>query len=193
MRLRLTPNAISLLGVIFSLGGALLLLFVSDMSGAARVLMLLGAAACIQLRLLCNMIDGMVAIEGGQQSPAGAIFNELPDRFSDVVTLAAAGLVVREPGWGEALGWLAAVLAVLTAYVRALGASKGTPEYFLGPMAKQQRMAIVTASCIVACFEPWWNGRGEVFAAALTIIIVGCAWTIVRRTWRIISDLSASP
>jgi phosphatidylglycerophosphate synthase len=40
-------------------------------------------AACIQLRLLCNLLDCMVAIEGGKSAPTGALFNEMPDRFAD--------------------------------------------------------------------------------------------------------------
>jgi len=41
---------------------------------------------------------------------------------------------------------LAAALAILTAYVRVLGVSVGTPQYYLGPMAKQHRMAALTAA-----------------------------------------------
>ena len=41
---------------------------------------------------------------------------------------------------GSTLGWAAAVLALLTAYIRALSGSLGLPQRFLGPMAKQHRM-----------------------------------------------------
>ena len=42
------------------------------------------------------------------------------------------------------LGWAAAVLAVLTAYVRVLGGSLGLTQHFIGPMAKQHRMFTLT-------------------------------------------------
>jgi len=190
VRLGLTPNAISLLGFVFSLAAGVLLLFSPEVGDISRAAMLLGAAVLIQFRLLCNMIDGMVAIEGGKQSAAGPIFNELPDRFSDAVTLIGVGAAIPHFDGGITLAWLAALLAIITAYVRSLGASEGTPQHFFGPMAKQQRMALVTLACVIACFEPMWDGGGEVFAVTLGIIILGCAVTIARRTRRIIADLN---
>jgi len=53
--------------------------------------MLLLAVAGIQGRLLCNMLDGMVAIEGGRQTKSGEIFNDLPDRVADAVIFVCAG------------------------------------------------------------------------------------------------------
>src|SRR5438477_11099853 len=70
------PDLISALGVVFAaLGGALLL-----GSGLAydglRIASMLGAAATIQLRLVSNLLDGMVAVEHGKGSSAGPIWNE---------------------------------------------------------------------------------------------------------------------
>src|SRR5664279_3929418 len=45
----------------------------------------LTAALFIQLRLLCNLLDGMVAIEGGRRSAVGELYNDLPDRLSDAL------------------------------------------------------------------------------------------------------------
>src|SRR5207237_9019762 len=105
-------------------------------------LLFLAAAVCIQLRLLCNLFDGMVAVEGGFRTKSGEIYNELPDRFADALIFVGAGYSLSTWATLPALGWAAAVLAVITAYVRTLGASVGAAQYFIGPMAKQQRMAI---------------------------------------------------
>src|SRR5690349_13559135 len=88
------------------------------------------AAALIQLRLLCNLLDGMVAIEGGLRTPSGEIYNDLPDRLSDALILVAAGYSVAWPVWARELGWGAALLAILTAYVRLLGGASGLPQDF---------------------------------------------------------------
>jgi len=40
---------------------------------------------------LCNLLDGMVAIEHGKQSQLGVLYNELPDRVSDSVLFVALG------------------------------------------------------------------------------------------------------
>jgi phosphatidylglycerophosphate synthase len=173
-RRRVSPNAISVTGVGFALiGGALLLV-------VARALLppwlgLLGAVACIQLRLLCNMLDGLVAVEGRVPSKAGALFNELPDRVEDTVFLAAAG---HAAGAVE-LGWLAAALALLTAYLRAFGGSLSLPADFRGPGAKPQRMFWLSLGCLAACFH------APALDWALGLICVLAFITAVRRAARI--------
>ena len=42
------------------------------------------------------------------------------------------------------------VLAVMTAYARVLGRSLGSGIYFIGPMAKQHRMATLSGACVIA-------------------------------------------
>src|SRR5262245_7224685 len=62
----LTPNLIAVLSVMFAVLGAVCLMTASEVaSRPLQSLVWLGAAGCIQLRLLCNLLDGMVAIEGG--------------------------------------------------------------------------------------------------------------------------------
>jgi phosphatidylglycerophosphate synthase len=75
-------------------------------------------------------------VEGGKQSPVGALYNEFPDRVADSIFLVALGYAALYP-W---LGWLAALLAAMTAYVRASGGSLGLAQDFRGPMAKPHRM-----------------------------------------------------
>ncbi|HEX3889229.1 MAG TPA: CDP-alcohol phosphatidyltransferase family protein [Verrucomicrobiae bacterium] len=145
----------------------------------------------MQLRLLCNLFDGMVAIEGGFKTKAGEIFNELPDRFSDAFIFIGAAYSLPEFAWTRELGWAAAVLSIITAYVRALGASMGAGQQFIGPMAKQQRMALMTAACLVGAFAPFWSSLAKVIPLALGIVIVGCVFTIFRRCFRIAREMES--
>ncbi|MEQ1505882.1 MAG: CDP-alcohol phosphatidyltransferase family protein [Myxococcota bacterium] len=132
----------------------------------------LGAGLAIQGRLLCNLFDGMVAVEGNQKGATGELWNDLPDRLSDTAILVGAGYGCGLP-W---LGWLAAVVALHVAYVRVLGAASGTPTFFVGPMAKQHRMAALTVACAVSVFHP-------VIDVALGVIVAGGIVTAVRRLW----------
>ena len=176
------PNAISVAGVGFA-GVAGVCLFVAGKSslGWHWVILLILAICGMQSRLLCNLFDGMVAIEGGFKTKAGEIFNELPDRFSDAFILIGAAYSVPNFTWTRELGWAAAVLAVITAYTRALGASMGAGQQFIGPMAKQHRMALMTGACLLAALAPLWPGAANVIPAALALIIAGCVLTIFRR------------
>jgi phosphatidylglycerophosphate synthase len=180
-----SPNMISGASVAFAaLGGALLALAGMSSPGA-RSVALVAAAACIQARLICNLLDGMVAVEFKRGSTSGPIWNELPDRFSDALFLAGAGACAYgsiHPLIGVSLGWIAAVLAVTTAYVRELGRGLGLPADFSGPMAKPQRMAALTATCVIAAFEPLWGGQGEIVLLGLAVIVAGTALTVARRT-----------
>ena len=179
-RTPLTPNQISLLSMLFALCAALC--FWQVHARPASTVWLLPAALFIQLRLLCNLFDGMVAVEGGKHTPAGELYNDMPDRVADVLILVAAGYACPLP-WGVELGWSAALLAVMTAYVRTLSASIGAPVDFSGPMAKQQRMALLTTACLGGMFEGGLSGSPLYsLTLALAIIILGTLLTLVRRT-----------
>jgi phosphatidylglycerophosphate synthase len=155
-----------------------------------RIVVLADAALCIQLRLLCNLLDGMVAVEGGQRSKVGEIYNELPDRFADALILIGAGYASPEWSCAVILGWAAALLAVLTAYTRALGVVAGAAQQFCGPMAKPHRMAVMTFAALLALIEVLLHWPARMIPIALAVIVAGCLVTIARRTLRIMRELN---
>lgn len=169
----LSPNAISVISIVFAAAGAAALLRLPSPWGA------LLCAVCIQARLLCNLFDGMVAVEGGKGTPTGALYNEVPDRIADSVFLIALGYASGH-GW---LGWSAALLAASTAYIRTLGGALGQAQDFRGPMAKQQRMATMTVACVLAPIELAWSGTRYALLIAAIAIAAGSAltcWTRLR-------------
>lgn len=182
----LSANAISVLGVVFAAAAAAALLM-SD-SPAWRASLVLGALG-IQLRLLCNMFDGMVAVEHGHATPEGALYNDVPDRIADTVILVAAGHAVAVGPWGPMLGWAAALMAMFTAYVRALGGALGTPQFFIGPQSKSQRMAVLTGAALVGAVMPSPALGGRVLTVALLVVLVGSTITVIRRVLRIAREL----
>ena len=101
----LRPNQISMLSFLFgALAGICLFLSGQWSSNLISVLLLVCTAALIQLRLLCNLFDGMVAVEGGFKTKSGEIFNELPDRFSDVFVLLGGGYSIPGNHLMEGMG-----------------------------------------------------------------------------------------
>lgn len=179
IRMRVSPNRISASSIIFALVGAFCLAQVETWHWWAW----LGAAACAQLRLLANLLDGMVAVGSGQSSPVGELFNEVPDRISDVLFLAALGFV---PGSHPYLGGLAAILAVFVAYIRAMGVVSGAGQCFSGWMSKPKRMFVFTVVCLwMACWPDRFSYRGLGVAGwALVLIIAGCIQTSwIRLAW----------
>lgn len=178
----ITPDQISALSVLFAAAGAALLAWWPTWLG------LLDAAVCVQLRLACNLLDGMVAVEGGKGSPLGKLWNEFPDRIADAVLLVALGFACGAV-W---LGWLAALLAIATAYVRAFGGSLGFAQDFRGPLAKPQRMAVLTVACVIAAgltaAQRIDAARWTLWLAA-AVIAAGSLLTCARRTLGIARQL----
>ncbi|MBL8735571.1 MAG: CDP-alcohol phosphatidyltransferase family protein [Planctomycetes bacterium] len=177
---RVSPDAISLFGMGAGLAAGIALAATGPWPAGERWLWAF-AALGVQVRLLCNLFDGMVAIGSGRVSPLGELYNDLPDRVSDSAVLIGLGLAGGCP-W---LGCAAALLAMATAYVRTLGRALGAGSDFGGPMAKQQRMFVVTLVALYmalapALWRPVLAGLG-LPGLALVVIVVGSAWTVVRR------------
>ena len=190
-------NAISVAGMICgAAAGACLVAtsFAGDGAGGWGVrILFLAAAGGIQLRLLANMLDGMVAIASGTASALGELYNEIPDRVSDTLILAGAGYAL---GGDPALGWAAALVAMFVTYIRALGKGMGVPGLFQGPMSKSHRMFTLTVTCVYlgaapGGWQPMWRPAGRalpvgIVSAALALIIVGGLVTAGRRLMPIV-------
>lgn len=186
-----TPNSVSGASVVCALLASACLLATRNIeySNVTEVALWLGAALFIQLRLLCNLFDGMLAVEFRKASSLGAIYNDLPDRPADVLVLVGAGYAAHLWIWSPTIGWIAAVLALTTAYVRVLGVAIGAQERFIGPMAKQHRMAIVTVACVLSAAETLFQMPHRALTIALIFIVIGCVVTVWRRLKLIARDL----
>lgn len=183
------PNAISAASVVFAAGTAAALVAARGETGTSRAIWLVVAALAIPLRLLANLFDGMVAVEGGRKSASGEIWNELPDRISDALCLVAAGYAASSVSWAPIAGWSAALVAVLTAYVRTLGVAAGASAHFVGPAAKQQRMVLLAAALVAAAVEAVAGAPERVLPWALAAIAALALLTAARRARRIVAEL----
>lgn len=181
------PDMISYLSIVVSAAAALCF-FKAE---AYPILLIAGPALCY-LRLWFNMLDGMVALEAAEASWRGEILNDLPDRFSDVLIF----IGVAHSGLNAPLGgYLAAILALLTAYVGMLGQAVGVHREFSGIMSKPWRMVALHIGAWITLALLWWSD-GRIRYAGWTvldwthlIIILGCGQTIWVRLARIMRAL----
>jgi phosphatidylglycerophosphate synthase len=190
-----SANSISVAGMVAGILAGLAFALTSYQPDFARWAWL-AAALFIQLRLLANLLDGMVAIESGQASVVGELYNEVPDRVSDSAILIGAGFAL---GGSPVLGCLAALAAMSTAYIRAIGKSVGAGQVFCGPMAKQHRMAVLTVVAIYLGVTPlawhpagFWLISGQLVSLALLLICIGSLLTAIRRLLRVVAHCRAN-
>ena len=99
---KLTPNKVSVGSVIFALIGAAGLI-VSGLvtTDAARAAWLMVTVVCIPLRLLLNMLDGMLAVEKGLHTPPGICSMRYPIALPIWYYLLPPGM--RPPGSGRSV------------------------------------------------------------------------------------------
>ncbi len=176
-RIGITPNQISVAGIFFALIAAVALW----KAGSGWLPGWVVGLVFIQLRLLANLLDGIVAVEGGRGDALGPLYNEVPDRIEDTAIIAAYGCAV---GW-PVLGVWAALAAVACAYVRHLGGALGQAQSFIGPMAKQHRMAALSAGCLVGLVETLLELPPQVAGLILWAVLFGTLVTIWGRLRRI--------
>lgn len=182
----MTPNGISVAGMVFALVAAGFFMVAALFGEATFRVLVIAGALFVQLRLICNLLDGLVAVECGKATATGGFFNEAPDRFADVVILLGFGLMAQD----AVAGLAAALAAVCVAYMRVLGAEQGAGHCFAGPMAKPHRMALLTAAAVLLGVL----GREALMwlvPGVLWVVVAGCGITVLRRLVYIFEKLNA--
>lgn len=132
--LRITPNALTLLGLLAAVATAYWALS-------------LWAIAFLVFSLFCDGIDGSVAIFQKKESNRGAIFDSVADRISEALWLIAL-YRIGVPAWITILLW---VIASVQEYARARLSSLGVKE--IGVVTPVERP--VRASFIFIALVMW--------------------------------------
>lgn len=150
VRRGVSPNTISLAGILFAAGAGLSLALLPAPVAALPVTLLLVA------RLAAANLDGSVARESGRQTRWGAVLNEFGDRAADLLVLAGLLAHVSLP---LALGVLLA--ASMPSWVSLAGAAAGTRRINGGPVGKTERCLLVA----LAAATGWYTAFAVVVLA----------------------------
>jgi len=181
----ISPNAISVVGILIALACGLALSATGHQPAGERALWF-AAALLMLLRVLANTLDGMVAVEHGKATRVGLLYNEAPDRIADVVILIGAGYA---HGGDVTLGYLAACIALFVAYVRTLARTAGAPSEFRGLMNKRGRvLTLLTVSVYMVAAPAAWQftwGPDERWGPVALALLVICLGGIHTAAWRL--------
>jgi CDP-diacylglycerol--glycerol-3-phosphate 3-phosphatidyltransferase len=165
--------------------GALLL---SAAQGAWLALMpdsawpLLVLPVTLFLRMAFNAIDGIMAKEHGQATPAGAVLNEISDVVADAALYLPFALI---PGLNAPLVVLAVVAGVIAEMTGALGPMIGAKRNYAGPFGKSDRafaFGLLAVLLGVGLVPGLWS---TLYLAALLLL---CALTVLNRARAIVAE-----
>ncbi len=158
-KLGLTPNIVSVVGILFSLLSA----FVFSLSLNQRWFLLV-ATALLMISGFCDVLDGILARTYQQETIFGSFFDSLLDRYSDSVIY--IGIIIGglcEPLWGI----LALTGSLLVSYSRAKAETIGIKMMSIGIMERAERLILLMGSSIVAFF---WLPALNIGIIALAIL-----------------------
>ena len=165
--LKLTPNAVTLLGLIMSLGAAYL-------AGAD---LLLPAGLLLLVASAMDLLDGALARLTGRASRFGAVLDSTADRLAEAAIL--LGLLVLyfndESRVGVVLVFLVLVASFMVSYLRARGEGLGFRSD-VGLMTRPERVIVLAIGMVV-----------NQVLIALAIILVLSTFTAgqrLRHLWR---------
>ena len=177
---RLTPNGISLTGLVLNLAAAVLLL---------EDLFVLGAVAFI-VGSVMDTLDGRYSRMSGKGTQFGAFLDSTLDRVEEGVVLAAVCWHFAARG-DEAIAsacLLVVLGSLMVSYTRARAEALGV-ECKVGIATRPVRVVILSAGLLFADGE--LIPGVDLLPAAIWVMVGLTAFTVVQRVWHVRSKLRA--
>ncbi len=165
--LGLTPNHISIIGIVLSVAAAVAYAF------AVRYTPLLLIAVLLLLASgFCDTLDGVIARTYQQATAFGGFLDSLLDRYADAVIYAA----ILVAGLCDVFSGLAALTgSLLVSYSRARSEAAGIKMESIGLAERAERIIILAVASIAAFF---WLPSLEV---GIIILAVLSNFTVIQR------------
>lgn len=166
-------NTVSAVALILSAAAGLLLLVFGGRPGVWLCL-----PGVLLLRMSLNAMDGMLAREHDQRSPAGMYWNELGDVASDAFLLAPFSIVEGVSPWAMAG---VAVLIALAEMAGVLGLATAGKRCYGGLLGKSDRALLLGALSLwigVTGGLPLWMSHA--FPVMMAVLLVATVLTRVR-------------
>jgi phosphatidylinositol phosphate synthase len=177
---RLTPNAISMTGLVLNVAAAVLI--------TQRLFFLAGLTFIVGS--VMDMLDGRYSRMSGKGTPFGAFLDSTLDRIEEGIVLTAVAAYFSSRG--DDLAVAATVLTVLgslmVSYTRARAEALGV-ECKVGLATRPVRVVVLSAGLVFA--KGAGLGDFELLAPAIYVMAALTAVTVGQRVWHVRQALSA--
>ena len=155
--LGLTPNMISVVGIILSFLAAFVyamargqsLVFLFGVGYSLQSLLLLLAVVLLLASGFCDTLDGVLARNYQQATPFGGFLDSVLDRYADAIVY--SGIIIGglcDVSWGLA----ALAGSMLVSYARARAEAAGIMMESVGLAERAERMLILAVATVAAFF-----------------------------------------
>lgn len=150
IKIGITPNIITFLGLLFNIAAAALLVY-GGVKHAGDLSYVGWAGGIILFAGLFDMMDGRVARLGNMSSTFGALFDSVLDRYSELITLFGLfyWLILSGYLWGSIITFVALVGSIMVSYVRARAEGLNI-ECKVGLMQRPERVVLTSLGSIFA-------------------------------------------
>ena len=178
---RLTPNAISLTGLVLNVVAAVLVW---------NEQFILGGIAFI-VGSVCDTLDGRYSRMSGKGTPFGAFLDSTLDRIEEGVVLTAVAIVFSREGNELAVAAvvLTVLLSLMVSYTRARAEALGV-ECKVGLATRAVRVVILSAGLVFA--KGAGLGDFELLAPAIYAMAVLTGFTVLQRVFHVRSALRSA-
>ncbi|HEU4657013.1 MAG TPA: CDP-alcohol phosphatidyltransferase family protein [Capillimicrobium sp.] len=177
---RLTPNAISLTGLVLNVVAAVLVL--------ERLYFLAGIAFIVGS--VCDTLDGRYSRMSGKGTPFGAFLDSTLDRIEEGIVLAAVCVVFAQDGkeWAAGAVVVAVLASLMVSYTRARAEALGV-DCKVGLATRAIRVVILSAGLVLA------KGASivdvELLEPAVYLLAALSVFTVFQRIFHVRSALKA--
>ncbi|RMG87432.1 MAG: CDP-alcohol phosphatidyltransferase family protein [Bacteroidetes bacterium] len=159
IRLKVTPNAITTVGLLINLAAAVVLIIGAE-KGARGDHSYVGYAGLIILFAgLFDMIDGQLARKGNMASKFGALYDSVLDRYSEMIMFLGICyyLVSHHYFLSSLFAFIAMIGSVMVSYTRARAEGLGV-NASVGLMQRPERIVLIGMSAIACGLFSKWVG-----------------------------------
>jgi CDP-diacylglycerol--glycerol-3-phosphate 3-phosphatidyltransferase len=179
---RLTPNAISITGLVLNVAAAVLI--------TQRLFFLAGLTFIVGS--VMDMLDGRYSRMSGKGTPFGAFLDSTLDRIEEGIVLTAIAAYFAEQGDEAAVAAVVLVVlgSLMVSYTRARAEALGV-ECKVGLATRPVRVVILSAGILFARGAS--IGDFELLAPAIYLMAGLTAFTVAQRVWHVRRELNSVP
>ena len=173
IRLRVTPNMITTLGLLLNIVAAVALVHGADKLPKVDLSPLGWGGAIILFAGFFDMLDGRLAREGKMESKFGALYDSVLDRYSELFMFLGICyfLVARHYFLASLIGFIALIGSMMVSYIRARAEGIGV-ECKTGLMQRPERIVIISVSMLVCgIVSAATGGNQKLFVHGFTFAI----------------------